>query len=107
MPLSGLPASRTSRPEGFWGSAFAPLWMILAIAAVALTQSLREEIGWTGYLLPRLRSLDLRRAMFVRGLGQGLWHVPLILLTASYHPAGNRVVVVGLFLATMTVAGFL
>ena len=95
------------RPEGFWGSAVAPLWMVLAIAALTLTQSLGEEIGWTGYLLPRLRSLGLLRAMFLRGLGQGLWHLPLMLLTASYHSAGNRIIVVGLFLATMTVAGFL
>ena len=42
-----------ARPEGFWGSAIAPLRMVLAIAALTLTQSLGEEIGWTGYLLPR------------------------------------------------------
>jgi membrane protease YdiL (CAAX protease family) len=96
-----------ARPEGPFGSALAPLWIVLAIVGLTLTQSLAEEVGWSGYLLPHLRSLGERRAMFLRGLGQGVWHLPLMLLTASYHPDGNRLVVVALFLATLTAAGFL
>lgn len=99
--------AEVARPAGFFGSVLAPLWILLAIVGLTLTQSLAEEVGWSGYLLPRLRSLGLRRAMFLRGLGQGVWHLPLLLLTASYHPGGNRVIVVALFLATMTAAGFL
>ena len=34
-------------------------------------------------------------------------HLPLILLTPFYHPGGNRVIVVGLFLLTLTAAGVL
>ena len=95
------------RPAGPFGSVLAPVWIVLAIVGLTLTQSLAEEVGWSGYLLPRLRSLGLRRAMLLRGLGQGVWHLPLMLLTASYHSGGNRLLVVGLFLATMTAAGFL
>lgn len=96
-----------ARPEGMFGSVLAPLWIVLLIAGLTVTQSLGEEIGWSGYLLPHLRPLGLRRAMLLRGLGQGIWHLPLIVLTASYHSGGNRLVVIGLFLATFTIAGFL
>jgi hypothetical protein len=37
----------------------------------------------------------------------GLWHLPLMLLTPFYHANGNRFIVVGLFLLTLTVAGVL
>jgi membrane protease YdiL (CAAX protease family) len=36
-----------------------------------------------------------------------VWHLPLMLLTTAYNPAGNRLIVVPLFLAVLTVAGIL
>jgi uncharacterized protein len=103
----GTGLADVARPAGWFGSVLAPLWILLAIVGLTLTQSLGEEIGWSGYLLPRLRSLGMRRAMFLRGLGQGVWHLPLMLLTASYHSGGNRLIVITLFVATLTAAGFL
>lgn len=96
-----------ARPEGMFGSPLAPLWIVLAIAGLTLTQSLGEELGWSGYLLPHLRPLGMRRAMALRGLGQGLWHLPLILLANAYGYTGNRLINIGLVLAIFTVAGFL
>jgi membrane protease YdiL (CAAX protease family) len=69
--------------------------------------ALAEEIGWRGYLLPHLLSLGQLRAMLLSGLLHGLWHLPLMLLTPFYHASGNRLLVVGLFLLTLTVAGVL
>jgi membrane protease YdiL (CAAX protease family) len=69
--------------------------------------ALAEEVGWRGYLLPHLLSLGNMRAMLLSGLLHGLWHLPLMLLTPFYHASGNRFIVVGLFLVTLTVAGFL
>jgi len=66
-----------------------------------------EEIGWRGYLLPHLLPLGPMRAMLLSGLLHGLWHLPLLLLTPFYHASGNRLLVVGLFLLTLTVAGLL
>ncbi len=66
-----------------------------------------EEIGWRGYLLPRLLGLGRLRALLLSGLLHGIWHLPLILLTPFYHPNGNRVIIVGLFLLTLTAAGVL
>jgi uncharacterized protein len=73
-----------------------------------LTFSLGEELGWRGYLLPKLAaSLGPRRGMLLTGLLHGAFHLPLIVLTPFYHPEGNRLLIVPLFLVTFTVAGLL
>jgi uncharacterized protein len=67
--------------------------------------ALAEEIGWRGYLLPHLLPLGRLRALLVSGLLHGIFHLPLMLMTPFYHDSGNRLIVVVLFLLTMTVAG--
>ena len=69
--------------------------------------SATEEIGWRGYLLPHLATLGKARALLLSGLCHGLWHLPVMLLTPFYHTEGNRLVVVTLFLVTLTAAGVL
>ncbi len=39
-----------------------------------------EELGWRGYLLPKLLPLGERKALTIHGVIWGLWHVPLVLL---------------------------
>ena len=72
---------------------------------LGLGLALAEEIGWRGYMLPRLAALGPLGAMLLVGLLHGIWHLPLIVLTPFYHPDGNLLVVVPLFLATLTLAG--
>ncbi len=50
--------------------------------------ALGEEIGWRGYLLPRLMPLGKARAYMLSGLVWGLWHTPLVLIGYTYpdHP---------------------
>lgn len=67
--------------------------------------ALGEEIGWRGYLLPKLLPLGQARAALINGLLHGLWHLPMILLTPFYHGAGNRWIVIPLFLLTLTAGG--
>jgi uncharacterized protein len=90
-----------------WASGLAPgIFGTLVIAT--LTVSLGEELGWRGYLLPRLAtSLGNRRGMALTGLLHGLFHMPIIFLTPFYHPDGNRWIFVPLFLAAFTVGGLL
>jgi membrane protease YdiL (CAAX protease family) len=64
-----------------------------------------EEIGYRGYLLPRLLFLGPTRALLLSGLLHGLWHLPVILFTPYYHGAGNLLITLPLFLATLTAAG--
>ncbi|MBX7254751.1 MAG: CPBP family intramembrane metalloprotease [Candidatus Hydrogenedentes bacterium] len=43
-----------------------------------------EELGWRGYLLPRLMPLGKRKAYLIVGVIWGLWHAPLILVGFNY-----------------------
>lgn len=47
---------------------------------------LGEEIGWRGYLLPRMQQLvhDKRRAALLTGFVHGCFHLPLILIGTTY-----------------------
>jgi len=45
---------------------------------------LGEEIGWRGYLLPKLMPLGKTRAYLWVGIIWGLWHAPLILVGFNY-----------------------
>jgi membrane protease YdiL (CAAX protease family) len=67
---------------------------------------LGEEIGWRGFLLPRLQSfLPRHRAAVVTGFLHGLFHVPLLTMTASYDFDGNRWIVAPVVVLAITCAG--
>jgi membrane protease YdiL (CAAX protease family) len=73
-----------------------------------VTFSLAEEIGWRGYLLPKLaRSLGDRRGMALTGSLHGLFHLPIVFFTPFYHPDGNRALIAVLFVAVFTIGGLL
>ena len=67
--------------------------------------ALTEEVGWRGYMLPRLLGLGALPAMLLVGFLHGLWHLPLLLTTDLYHSTGNPFFVAPLFLITLTLAG--
>jgi membrane protease YdiL (CAAX protease family) len=46
--------------------------------------ALGEEIGWRGYLLPKLLPLGSRRAVLLVSVIWGVWHWPAILLGFNY-----------------------
>ena len=90
-------------PEGLVASV--PDMLISLGMGIAL--SLGEEIGWRGYLLPKLMPLGHRQALLLSGLMQAIWHVPFIVFTGLYHGDGNAWIVVPMFLLTMTLAEYL
>ena len=57
----------------------------IAIIALASLEAIGEELGWRGYLLPRLADLGRVRAGLISGLLWATWHVPLIYFAAAYH----------------------
>jgi membrane protease YdiL (CAAX protease family) len=101
--LSGV--ARVVVPDGVEAPGPFVLDVLVSILVVTLLGGIGEEIGWRGYLLPRLLSLGVRRAVLLSGLLHGLFHLPALLGTSLYHAQGNRAVVVPLFLATLTAAG--
>ena len=66
---------------------------------------LGEEVGWRGYLLPRLATvMSGRRAALATGAVHAVFHLPLLLLT-TYQSAGSRFIVVPMVMITVTAAG--
>ena len=45
-----------------------------------------EELGWRGYLLPRLAPLGEAQAAVIVGIVWGLWHAPVIVLDGFNYP---------------------
>ena len=80
---------------------------LLFLLVTSTIFGLAEEIGWRGYLLPHLVPLGRRRALLLSGLLHGIWHLPVMLLTSTYHESGDRFIVVALFLLSLTAAGVL
>ena len=67
---------------------------------------LAEELGWRGYLLPRIQQLtSRRRAALVTGFVHGCFHLPLILIATTYDQHGSRWLVAPVVVATITMGG--
>jgi CAAX protease family protein len=94
-------------PAGLNGAALIQLALktLIMIGIGVFSGALGEELGWRGYLLPKLLFLGPRRALLLSGLLHGIWHLPMILLTPYYHSMGNLLITLPLFLATFTLAG--
>ncbi len=61
----------------------AVLGMLVAAPFNAIA-ALGEELGWRGWLLPKLMPLGILPAVIISGLIWGLWHAPLVLLGHNY-----------------------
>lgn len=88
------------RPPADWWS------ILLVMVATGMVLAFAEEIGWRGYLQPRLDWLGSRRSTLVVGAVWTVWHLPYILLTPYYHADGNRPVVLALFTASVVAFSF-
>ncbi len=80
-------------------------WWVILVPVVAV-ESLAEEVGWRGFLLPRLMPLGRVRTGLAMGLLWATWHMPLILIARVYHP-GAGIVFLLLFAATLTALTFI
>jgi len=62
--------------------------LMLPVAAVLnLIPALGEELGWRGWLLPKLMPLGTVPAIVISGVVWGLWHAPMVLLGYNYPDA--------------------
>jgi membrane protease YdiL (CAAX protease family) len=99
--VAALGPARLAPPGGGW-------WRdLLVLSVTGPVLALAEELGWRGYLQPRLAFLGERAAMLVVGLVWAAWHVPYIVLTPYYHADGSRWIVLPLFTATVIAFSFL
>jgi len=67
---------------------------------------LGEELGWRGYLLPRIQQLTSRPGgAILTAIAHAAVHLPLIVLTSTYNHVGSRWVIGPLSMVTITGAG--
>lgn len=66
-----------------------PLYTIVPMLIMFfITAGLGEEIGWTGFLTPRLQArYNALVSSIIRGVMWGLWHFPLFIFTGLDHPS--------------------
>jgi uncharacterized protein len=71
-----------------------------------LTILMGEEIGWRGFMLPRIQQLTgKRRAALVTGFAHGCFHLPLILIATTYDTDGSRWIAAPAAVLLITAAG--
>ncbi len=66
--------------------------LLVSVAQVAvigpiinIIPTMGEELGWRGYLLPKLREIfPDRKALIITGVIWGLWHLPVIVMGHNY-----------------------
>lgn len=58
--------------------------LILVAGLMNLLPALGEEVGWRGWLWPRLQPMGQLPAILISGIVWGIWHAPLILLGYNY-----------------------
>jgi membrane protease YdiL (CAAX protease family) len=79
---------------------------IVSNLALMVIIFLGEEIGWRGYVLPRIQQLtSRRRAALVTGFVHGCFHLPLILIATTYDQFGSRWFVAPMVVAVLTSGG--
>ena len=89
-------------------TSFEVTWMLdLAVSLVAGTALiLGEEIGWRGFLLPRIQQVTTRRkAAVATGFAHGCFHLPLILLATTYDAGGSKWFTAPAAVAVITAGG--
>lgn len=105
LTLAGFGLTLLLWPQLFTGLAYmdsrlavpgnlAPAWSIAVALVVTwfvapvlnLPLMLGEELGWRGFMTPRLVALFGRRGVLVGGVIWGLWHVPGIVLLGYNYP---------------------
>ncbi len=91
-------------PAGISVPRFGITWLVLLPAGAI--SAIGEELGWRGFLLPRLAPLGRVRAGLAIGLLWAVWHYPLILISGAYH-GGADLPFLALFTATVVAITFI
>ena len=98
--------------EATTGGLLVQRFLVVATVSIVIgfVGALGEEIGWRGYLLPKLVQAGVRFPILIVGLIWAAWHVPFVLLTFQHKPYAAAAlyslacVVVGVFISWLRLA---
>lgn len=69
---------------------------LLFVLALGLIGAFGEELGWRGFLLPKLISGKIKHSYLIVGLIWAFWHVPIIAL-GEFYQTDNRLLMVTVY----------
>jgi membrane protease YdiL (CAAX protease family) len=88
--MLGMPAPEISLPNGLPPEALPVVLPILFLVNIFVGGPLAEDIGWRGYILPKLRErMNCLTASLVIGVLWALWHLPYFLFPDWADIVGN------------------
>jgi uncharacterized protein len=91
------------KPAAVLGVSAVAVFINVSVTTVLV---LGEELGWRGYLLPRIQQLTSRpRGAILTAIIHAAVHLPLIVLTSTYNNVGSRWVIAPFTMVTITGAG--
>jgi membrane protease YdiL (CAAX protease family) len=78
---------------------------VIVVTLITWPLALGEEIGWRGYMLPRLIDAGVPHPLATSGLIWGCWHAPLVLGGIYYADSPSRLLAAALLIVSTTAGG--
>jgi membrane protease YdiL (CAAX protease family) len=79
--------------------------ILIAALFINIVPALGEEIGWRGWLLPKLLRFGPWPAILISGMIWGLWHAPVILLGHNYPGTPGWLAVIAMVVFSTVMGG--
>ena len=99
--LLGIPLPQISLPQGLPQEALFGVLPILFLINIFLGGPLAEDIGWRGYILPKLREqMSTLQASLLIGIIWAIWHLPFFIFPEWNGAVGNMPFLVFTLLTT-------
>lgn len=88
--LLGYPAPGLALPEGLPREAFLAALPIIFLVNIIVGGPLAEDIGWRGYILPKLREhMPALHASLIIGVIWAIWHLPFFIFPLWNKAVGD------------------
>jgi CAAX protease family protein len=78
---------------------------VIVVTLITWPLALGEEIGWRGYMLPRLIDAGVPHPLVASGVIWGCWHAPLVLGGIYYADSPSRLLAAALLIVSTTAGG--
>jgi len=99
--LLGIPAPQLTLPTGLPRESLPIVLPLLFLINIFVGGPLAEDIGWRGYILPKLRErMSALKASLIIGVVWAIWHLPYFIFPTWNSAVGNIPYLWFMFLTT-------